>query len=45
MAGVYHFQEMGMGFRKFAAEMESDFKQPPFYEEYFERWGLDGPRK
>ncbi len=43
MTGVYHFEELGMGFRKFAVEMQPDFKQPPFYEEYFKRWGLDGP--
>lgn len=43
MAGVYHFEEMGMGFRTFAVRMEPDFKQPPFYEEYFRMWGLDGP--
>jgi uncharacterized protein (DUF169 family) len=43
MTGVYHFEEMGLGFRKFAMEMQPNFKQPPFYEEYFRQWGLDGP--
>jgi uncharacterized protein (DUF169 family) len=45
MTGVYHFEEIGMGFRKFAIEMQPDFKQPPFYEDYFRRWGLDGPKE
>ena len=43
MAGVYHFEEMGMGFRFFSVAMHPNYKQPPFYEEYFKNWGLDGP--
>jgi len=45
MTGLYHFEEIGMGFRKFRLSMEPDFKQPPFYEEYFRKWGLDGPAR
>ena len=45
MDGVYHFEEINMGFRHFNLSMHSDFKQPPFYEEYFKRWGLEGPKK
>jgi uncharacterized protein (DUF169 family) len=31
----------GMGFPRPAAEMELDFKRPPFYNTLFEMWGLD----
>ena len=41
MAGVYHYDKMGMGYRSFGREMKGDFKQPPFYKEYFKKWGLD----
>jgi len=34
-----------MGFRRFSLSMHPDFKQPPFYEEYFKKWGLDGPKR
>lgn len=45
MTGLRHFEETGLGYRKFAVELRPDFKQPPFYEEYFRLWGLDGPRE
>jgi uncharacterized protein (DUF169 family) len=45
MEGVYHFEESGMGFRRFALTMRPDFQQPPFYQEYFKLWGLDGAEK
>jgi uncharacterized protein (DUF169 family) len=45
MEGVYHFEKSGMGFRRFSYAVNPDFKQPPFYEEYFKKWGLDAPRK
>jgi len=45
MQGAYHFENLGMGFRRFAPVVCPDFKQPPFYEEYFRRWGLDMPRR
>ncbi len=45
MDGVYHFEEIGLGYRRFAVSMQPGFKQPPFYEEYFRRWGLDGPKE
>jgi uncharacterized protein (DUF169 family) len=44
MAGVYHFEEQGRGFRQFNLSLHPDFQQPPFYEEYFRKWGLDGPK-
>jgi uncharacterized protein (DUF169 family) len=44
MEGVYPFEEIVMPFRKFRLSMHPDFKQPPFYEEYFRQWGLDGPK-
>ena len=45
MDGMYHFEESGMGFRRFRLSMHPDFKQPPFYEEYFRTWGLDAPKE
>lgn len=44
MEGVYHLEESGMGFRRFSLSIHPDYKQPPFYEEYFKRWGLDAPK-
>jgi uncharacterized protein (DUF169 family) len=41
MEGVYHYDRMGMGYRSFGRELKGDFRQPPFYTEYFKRWGLD----
>jgi uncharacterized protein (DUF169 family) len=41
MSGVYHYDKMGMGYRSFGREIKGDFKQPPFYREYFKKWGLD----
>ena len=41
MSGVYHYDKMGMGYRSFGREIKGDFKQPPFYKEYFKKWGLD----
>ena len=41
MSGVYHYDRTGMGYRSFGREVKGDFKQPPFYKEYFKRWGLD----
>ncbi len=43
MAGVYHYDKAGMGYRSFGRELKGDFKQPPFYRQYFEQWGLDAP--
>ena len=42
MDGVYHFEEIGMGFRHFGLSVHNDFQQPPFYQEYFKRWDLEG---
>jgi uncharacterized protein (DUF169 family) len=41
MYGVYNYDKMGMGYRSFGRDVKGDFKQPPFYKEYFKRWGLD----
>lgn len=44
MSGVYHYDKMGMGYRDgFGRMIKGNFKQPPIYEEYFKRWGLDAP--
>jgi len=40
MDGIYHFEETGMGFRRFGLSVHHDFQQPPFYQEYFKNWGL-----
>jgi len=44
MEGVYNFDK-NMPFRRFNYSMYPDFQQPPFYEEYFKRWGLDPPKR
>lgn len=41
MDGVYHYEEMGMGYRSFGRELKGNFQQPPFYRQYFDQWGLD----
>ena len=41
MDGIYHFEKSGMGFRRFAYSVQPNFQQPPFYKEYFKKWGLD----
>ena len=43
MSGVYHYEKTGMGYRSFSHMIKGNFKQPPVYEEYFKRWGLDTP--
>lgn len=44
MDGVYHYEKMGMGYRSFSRELKGDFQQPPFYQDYFKKWGLDTPK-
>jgi uncharacterized protein (DUF169 family) len=41
MSGVYQYDKMGMGYRNIGRELKGDFQQPPFYREYFKKWGLD----
>jgi uncharacterized protein (DUF169 family) len=41
MDGVYHYENRGMGYRSFGHELKGNFRQPPFYTEYFKKWGLD----
>ena len=45
MDGIYFYEKSGMGFRGFSRMMKTNFKQPPFYEEYFKQWGLDAPEE
>jgi uncharacterized protein (DUF169 family) len=45
MDGIYHFEKSGMTFRRFSYSVQPDFQQPPFYQEYFKKWGLDAPKK
>ncbi len=44
MDGIYHFEKSNMGFRRFSYAIKTDFQQPPFYQEYFKKWGLDAPK-
>ena len=41
MSGVYNYDKMGLGYRSIGREIKGDFQQPPFYKEYFKKWGLD----
>jgi uncharacterized protein (DUF169 family) len=43
MEGIHHFDK-SMPFRRFAYSVRPDFQQPPFYQEYFKKWGLDAPQ-
>lgn len=46
MDGIYKYEELNMTYRSFLArEVKPDFVQPPFYQEYFKKWGLDTPKK
>ena len=45
MDGVYYYEKRGMGYRSFGRELKGDFQQPPFYQDYFKKWGLDTPDK
>jgi uncharacterized protein (DUF169 family) len=44
MDGVYYYEKMGMGYRSFGRDLRGDFQQPPFYQQYFKKWGLDTPK-
>lgn len=44
MDGVYHYEKAGMGYRSFGRDLKGDFQQPPFYQDYFKKWGLDAPK-
>lgn len=44
MEGVYRYEKAGMGYRSFGRDLKGDFQQPPFYRDYFKKWGLDGPK-
>jgi uncharacterized protein (DUF169 family) len=45
MDGVYRYEKMGMGYRSYGRDLRGDFQQPPFYLDYFKKWGLDAPKK
>jgi len=44
MDGVYRYDKMGMGYRSYGRDLRGDFQQPPFYQDYFRKWGLDTPK-
>ncbi|MDR1727600.1 MAG: DUF169 domain-containing protein [Acidobacteriota bacterium] len=44
MEGARHYEQAGMGYRSFTRDLRGDFDQPPFYRDYFKKWGLDEPR-
>jgi uncharacterized protein (DUF169 family) len=44
MDGIYHFDQSNMSYRRFSYSLMPDFQQPPFYQEYFKKWGLDAPK-
>ena len=44
MDGVYHYEKVGMGYRSYGRDIRGDFQQPPFYQDYFKKWGLDAPK-
>jgi len=44
MDGVYHYDKSRMGYRSFGRDISGDFQQPPFYQDYFKKWGLDAPK-
>ena len=44
MEGVQYYEKAGMGYRSFARDLRGDFDQPPFYRDYFRKWGLDEPK-
>jgi len=43
MDGVYHYEKRG-GYRSYGRELKGDFQQPPFYQDYFKKWGLDSTK-
>ena len=43
MDGVYHYDNRG-GYRSYGRDLKGDFQQPPFYRDYFKKWGLDTPK-
>jgi uncharacterized protein (DUF169 family) len=44
MNGLYFYEKANMGYRSYNYLMQTDFQQPPFYQEYFKKWGLDAPK-
>ncbi len=44
MDGVYQYEKTGRGYRSYGRELQGDFQQPPFYQQYFKEWGLDAPK-
>jgi len=43
MDGVYLYDKRG-GYRSYGRDLRGDFQQPPFYQDYFKKWGLDTPK-
>jgi uncharacterized protein (DUF169 family) len=44
MDGVYLYEKRGQGYRSHGHDIRGDFQQPPFYQDYFKKWGLDTPK-
>ena len=44
MDGVYHYEKSNRGYKSYGRLIRTDFPQPPFYQEYFKKWGLDAPK-
>jgi uncharacterized protein (DUF169 family) len=44
MDGIYHYEKSNRGYKSYGRLIEADFRQPPFYQEYFKKWGLDAPK-
>jgi uncharacterized protein (DUF169 family) len=44
MDGVYLYENRGQGYRSYGHDIRGDFQQPPFYQDYFKKWGLDAPK-
>jgi uncharacterized protein (DUF169 family) len=44
MDGIYYYEKSNMGYKSFGRTIKADFQQPPFYQDYFRKWGLDSPK-
>jgi hypothetical protein len=44
MDGVYYYEKSNRGYKSYGHLIRTDFQQPPFYQEYFKKWGLDAPK-
>jgi hypothetical protein len=44
MDGIYYYEKSNRGYKSYNRMIKTDFPQPPFYQEYFKKWGLDAPK-